>query len=81
VFNLKNKGRIAVGLDADLTLVDLNKKMEIKNSWLASKSKWSIFDGMHVTGWPVGAFVNGRLAMKDDQILIPHSGKAALFNA
>jgi dihydroorotase len=80
VFGLKNKGRIAVGYDADLTLVDLNKKMEIKNSWLASKSKWSIFDGMHVTGWPVGAFVNGRLAMQDDEILIPHSGKPAFFN-
>ena len=80
VFGLKNKGRIAVGFDADLTLVDLNKKMEIKNSWLASKSKWSLFEGMNVTGWPVGAFVNGKLAVQDDQILIPHSGKPVWFN-
>jgi dihydroorotase len=80
VFGLKNKGRIAVGYDADLTLVDLNKKMEIKKSWLASKSNWSIFEGMNVTGWPVGAFLNGQLAMQDEQILIPNSGKPAYFN-
>ena len=80
VFGLKNKGRIEVGLDADFTIVDLNKKMEITNAWLASKSKWSIFDGMHVTGWPVAVILNGRLAMQDDQILIPHRGQPALFD-
>lgn len=80
VFGLKNKGRIALGLDADLTIVDLNKQMEIKNSWLASKSKWSIFDGMQVTGWPVMVFLNGQLAMSDDQITSPHSGKPVWFN-
>ncbi|MBC7753772.1 MAG: dihydroorotase [Moraxellaceae bacterium] len=80
VFGLQNKGRIAVGFDADLTLVDLNKKMEIKKSWLASKSNWSIFEGMQVTGWPVGSFINGQLALKDDEILLPHSGKPVLFN-
>lgn len=79
VFGLKNKGRIQVGYDADFTIVDLKKTNTITNAWLASKSKWSIFDGMTVTGWPVAAYLNGELSMQDDVIIKPHSGQAVWF--
>ncbi len=79
IFGLKNKGRIAVGYDADLTIVDLKMTKEITREWIASKSKWSIFEGMQVTGWPMKVFLNGQLAMSDDQIILPSAGQPLLF--
>jgi dihydroorotase len=79
IFKLKNKGRIQIGMDADFTLVDIKKKMQISNRWIASKSQWSIFDGKVVTGWPTMAIVNGKIAMREDQIVLPHSGEGVEF--
>ncbi len=69
VFGCKSKGRIALGLDADFTLVDLKKTRTIENKWIASRSGWTPFDGMKVTGWPVGTIVGGVPVMQDGQLL------------
>lgn len=69
VFGLLNKGRISPGYDGDLTLVDLNRKETITNASMANKSGWTPFDGMTVTGWPVASFINGQLAMQDDEAI------------
>lgn len=79
LLGVKNKGRIQVGFDADFTIVDLKKQMTITNDWIVSKSKWTPFDGYKVTGWPVAAFLKGKLAMQDNEIVIPHSGEAVEF--
>ena len=68
VFGLSAKGRLAVGYDADLTIVDMKKSRKIEDSWIASVSAWTPFDGMTVTGWPVGTIVRGRRAMWEDEI-------------
>src|SRR3546814_2047597 len=52
IYNVAAKGRIAVGYDADLTVVDLKAKRAIKNDWIASRCGWTPYDGMTVTGWP-----------------------------
>lgn len=79
VFKLKNKGRIQLGMDADFTLIDMKKKVQITNKWIASKSKWTVFDGKTVTGWPTMTILNGRVCMRDDQIVIPNSGEGLNF--
>ena len=79
LFKLKNKGRIQVGMDADFTLVDIKKKMQITNKWIASKSQWTVFDGRTVTGWPVMAILNGHICMREDEILKTHSGHGVFF--
>lgn len=79
VLGVQRKGRIAVGMDADFTIVDLKKQKRIENSWIASKCGWSIFDGMDVTGWPVMTILLGKIAMRDDQIVTPHAGQAVDF--
>jgi len=79
IFGLKNKGRIEVGYDADLTIVDLKRTETIQKSWLASKAGWSPFENTTMTGWPVMSFINGALCMQDAEILIPHSGQACEF--
>ncbi|MBX2987241.1 MAG: dihydroorotase [Bdellovibrionaceae bacterium] len=81
VFGLESKGRIAVGADADLTVVDLKKTRRIENKWIASRAGWTPFDGLRTTGWPVMAVLGGRIAMREDEILLPHSGKAVDFTS
>lgn len=60
VWNLKRKGSIVVGNDADLTLVDLGLKQTIHNAEQQTKSRWSPWEGETLTGWPVATWVMGR---------------------
>lgn len=68
IFGLKTKGVFEKDKDADFTLVDLNAKWRIDKSWLKSKCKWSPFDGMEITGKPVGTIIRGRVVMRDGEI-------------
>jgi dihydroorotase len=68
LFNLSGKGRIALGYDADFTVVDLKAKRTIEESWLKSKCGWSPFTGMSVTGWPMATIVRGQFAMRDGEL-------------
>ncbi len=63
LFGIRNKGRIAVGYDADLTIVDMKRSETITKAWIASRSQWTPYDGVKVKGWPVGTFVRGRRVM------------------
>ena len=65
IFNIAGKGRIALGYDADFSIVDLGPKREITGDWLASKCGWSPFEGMTVTGWPVMTVIRGQLVMRE----------------
>lgn len=71
VFGIAGKGRLAVGYDADLTLVDLQAKQTIHDSWIASRCGWTPFDGWEVTGWPIATVVRGRIAMIDGELAAP----------
>lgn len=79
VFNLANKGRVAVGFDADLTVVDLKAQRTITNSWIESRVGWSPFDGMAITGWPVMTIVGGHVVMRDDERLGTPIGQPCRF--
>ena len=78
LFGIAGKGRIAVGYDADLTVVDLKAERVIENSWIGSKCGWTPFAGRTVKGWPVGTVVRGRLAMWQGE-LGPAGGAAVRF--
>jgi len=79
VFGIANKGRIAVGYDADFTIVDLKRRETITNQWVASKAGWTPYDGMSVTGWPVGTVVRGAIVMRDGQLLKKGQGQPVQF--
>ena len=79
IFQLARKGRIAVGYDADLTVVDLKRRETIKNSWIASRCGWTPYDGKDVTGWPVGTFVRGARVMWEGEVLTPSTGRPIRF--
>ena len=79
IFNLRGKGRIALGYDADFTIVDLKRRETISNAWIESRSGWTPFDGKNVQGWPVGTFVRGNRAMWQGEIAAQAFGEAVRF--
>ncbi|MFG1268576.1 dihydroorotase [Xanthobacter sp. DSM 14520] len=74
LFGIARKGRIVVGYDADFTVVDLKRRATITADWIASRSKWTPYDGKEVTGWPVGTFVRGRKVMWEGELTGPAFG-------
>jgi dihydroorotase len=79
LFNIAGKGRIALGYDADFTIVDLAHKRRIENKWIASRAGWTPFDGTTVTGWPVATIIRGRIVMRDDELQGPPAGAPIRF--
>ena len=68
LFGIAGKGRIAVGYDADLTIVDLKAERVIEDAWVGSKCGWTPFAGRKVTGWPIGTIVRGGIAMWEGEL-------------
>lgn len=79
IFGMARKGRIAVGYDADFTVVDLKRRATITNGWTASRAGWTPYDGKRVIGWPVGTVVRGRQVMWDGELTAPSTGAPVLF--
>ncbi len=79
IFGLADKGRIAEGNDADLTIVDLKARRTLRHEDMATRSGWTPFDGMEVTGWPKATIIRGKVVMRDDQIVLPHAGEPVRF--
>jgi len=79
IYGIARKGRIAVGYDADLTVVDMKRRETITDRWIASRAGWTPYDGMTVTGWPVGTFVRGRRVMWLGELVTPSQGEAVRF--
>ena len=81
IFGIVGKGRIAVGYDADFTIVDLKARWTIDEDWLASRCGWSPFTGMHLTGRPVGTVIRGWRAMWDGQLADKAEGRPIRFES
>ena len=71
IHKIHNKGQITKGYDADITLVDLNKKMTITNAQQKSRTGWTPYDGLNVKGWPVMTMIRGNVVMREDELLQP----------
>jgi len=79
IFDIKNKGFIKESFDADFTIVDMNKKIIIKNEKIESKCGWSPFDGFEFKGTPVLTIIDGQIKMKDGKVLGEPEGKPLVF--
>jgi dihydroorotase len=79
LFGLRGKGRIAVGYDADLALINLKRRETITNAQQASRCGWTPYDSITVTGWPVGTIVRGAIVMRDGEIIGTAGGQPAKF--
>jgi len=61
------KGEIAVGMDADFALVDLDMEKSVTADMLHSAQEYTPFEGMALRGWPIMTMLRGRTVFKDGQ--------------
>jgi dihydroorotase len=80
LFQIAGKGRIAMGFDADFTIVDLKAKRTITNDWIESRCRWTPYDGMDVQGWPAGTVIRGNVVMWQGRIEGEPSGRPLRFS-
>jgi dihydroorotase len=79
VFGLADKGRLAVGYDADLTIVDLKARRTLRHEDMATRAGWTPFDGFEAKAWPMATIVRGVVVMRDDEVIAPHLGEPVRF--
>jgi len=63
------KGRIAVGWDADLVVLDPSKRVRLGKEVLHSALDHSIYEGIEVTGYPVITISRGEVVAENGQVL------------
>jgi dihydroorotase len=68
-FNLKNKGAIAKGFDADLILVDLEDRRTVTIRELQSKCGWTPFQGCSAV-FPLLTMVRGEVVWNEGSIMV-----------
>lgn len=81
IFGLVGKGRIAIGYDADFTIVDLKKRWTVEVDWLTSRCGWSPFEGAALTGKAVGTIIRGHRVMWEDNLADAATGEPMRFEA
>ncbi len=79
LFGIARKGRVAVGFDADLTLVDLKREVTITDAAMASRCGWTPYAGQTVRGWPIGTLVRGKMVMWEGELTAPSTGEPVRF--
>ena len=80
IYDIKNKGFIKKNYDADITVIDLDKEIIIRNKNMASKSGWTPYDNMKLKGAPIATIVNGEVKMLNGKTIDKPNGKAVDFN-
>ena len=69
------KGAIAVGADADLVLVDLEKEQPVTPELLLSEQDHTPFEGVRLKGWPVRTMLRGTTAYLEGKVLGDPAGR------
>lgn len=80
-YGIVGKGRLQVGFDGDLALVDLARRARVGDRPYETKVRWSPFEGQWLTGWPVMTVLLGRVAMQDGAIDDAVRGRALAFSS
>ena len=79
LFGLAGKGRLAVGYDADFTIIDMKARKTLNDDWVESKCGWTPFHGHVLQGWPVGTIIRGRAVMWEGELLGTAHGQPMRF--
>ena len=79
LFGIQGKGRIALGYDADFTVMDMGLARTISNADQASRVGWTPFDGWPAKAWPVMTIVRGHIVMREGEVPGPACGAPLRF--
>ncbi|MEO1747583.1 MAG: dihydropyrimidinase [Pseudomonadota bacterium] len=69
LYGLKNKGKIAEGMDADIVIWDPTKTITYGANDLHDNVGYNPWEGFQVTGWPEHVFLRGQHLVKDGEFL------------
>ncbi|MGL5088456.1 MAG: dihydroorotase [Cetobacterium sp.] len=78
IFGIENKGKLEIGYDADLVVVDTTAKETIKNKDIVSKCSWTPYDGIVGGGKVLSTIVRGKLVY-DGKNFIEKIGKGVSY--
>ncbi|MGD9564901.1 MAG: dihydroorotase [Methanothrix sp.] len=75
IFGLSSKGRIALGMDADLTIIDPRAASDIRADRLHSGAEWTPYEGRRAL-FPAITMIRGEVVYKDGELFAkPGFGK------
>ena len=80
LYNIKGKGFLKEGYDADITIVDMDCEKIILNENMYSKCGWTAFHNTTTKGWPIITIVNGNIVYENDELNLDVFGKPVKFN-
>ncbi len=80
IFKIDKRGYIREGFWADLVLVDINQKWEVKPENILYKCKWSPFENVIFHSDVSHTFVNGNIVYREGSIEESTPGRRLLFN-
>lgn len=63
------KGTIAVGSDADLVIIDKDRKVKITKNLLHENVDYTSYEGMELQGYPIMTIVRGKVIVKDNEFI------------
>jgi dihydropyrimidinase len=62
------KGTVQVGSDADLVVIDPDRRMVLNGKDLHQAAGYTLFEGWEVRGWPVLSMVRGKILLQDGEL-------------
>jgi allantoinase len=74
-YGLRHKGDIAIGLDADLALLDPERRFTVRAADSPSAQGYTPFEGQELTGQVTATFLRGRLAWEGGRVVGPARGR------
>ncbi len=80
IYGIHGKGFIQPGYDADLVLIDPNKKTVFERGMVASKCGWSPYEGETFVGWPIHVFLRGEQIVADQVLVGSQTGRPVEFD-
>ena len=63
------KGSISIGSDADLVIIDKNKKVKVTKKLLHENVDYTSYEGMELEGYPIMTIVRGKVIVKDNKFI------------
>jgi dihydroorotase len=73
--HLPRKGRLEPGFDGDLVLFDPEEKRAVRGAELPSRSKWSAYEGLELSGWPRIVVRRGEVVFRDGRTTVEAGGR------